>query len=146
VLTFQKNSVSKRLRNISKTKKEIFHSQYCKTQFPKYAHIFLFSIICYTYCVVQVLDLYKRCIPLQASNEVKNFHRSHMIRRNVRIVNSSSGYKMSRVSFSSSSFPLGSFRKHLSLTAYCTIPRIGHSNFLHKFRAAPPPKQRKLEL
>jgi hypothetical protein len=25
-------------------------------------------------------------------------------------------------------------------------PRIGLSNFLHQFRAAPPPKQRKLEL
>jgi hypothetical protein len=47
----------------------------------------------------------------------------------------------------SSSFPLGSFRlcfrKHLSIMAYCTI---GHSNFLHQFRAATPPEQRKLEL
>jgi hypothetical protein len=42
-----------------------------------------------------------------------------------------------------SSFPLGSFtlcfRKHLILMAYCTIPRIGQSNFLHQFRAATPP-------
>jgi hypothetical protein len=30
--------------------------------------------------------------------------------------------------------------------AYCTIPRIGHSNFLHQFRAATLPKQRKPDL
>jgi hypothetical protein len=29
---------------------------------------------------------------------------------------------------------------------YYTIPRIGHSDFLHQFRAATPPKHRKLEL
>jgi hypothetical protein len=50
----------------------------------------------------------------------------------------------------SSYFPLGSFslcfRKHISLImAYCTIPRIGLHNFLYQFRAATPPKQRKLE-
>jgi hypothetical protein len=51
---------------------------------------------------------------------------------------------------SSSSFHLGSFslcfRKHLSLMAYCTIPVLDLTNFLHQFRATTPPKQRNLEL
>jgi hypothetical protein len=34
----------------------------------------------------------------------------------------------------------------LSLMAYCTITRIGHSNFLHQIRVTTPPKQSKLEL